>query len=297
MKTNIIKLFMLGILTVLMLSAVAVASGSVQSVDDRAPRKKPAPPPPPPDPEPDPEPAPELTGDGVVNKYAIIIGISAYKAISGLSFCDEDASDWYNYLAPLGYDIILLGDGVNTYPVAQDDYASEYNIKQAVANVLAIADGDDIVAFCSSGHGTEVKTGSGRTATYVQAICAWDCSAGEDGENGLLYDSEFATMWAGAATNVFIFLDHCFSGGMADFVSGAQFPIYMTTTCTDDGYGWDVPTFANGMWTYYFLESTMVGQNVADLHSAFVIAHADAVADGYDGGDEPCEFYNISFVL
>ena len=55
-------------------------------------------------------------GDGIVNKYALIIGISDYKAISDLSFCDEDATDWYNYLSGEGYQITLLGDDTSSYP-------------------------------------------------------------------------------------------------------------------------------------------------------------------------------------
>lgn len=239
-----------------------------------------------------------LTGDGIVNKYAIIIGISDYEVISDLSFCDEDASDWYYYLNAKGYDITLLGDHSSVYPRAIDGYATEYNIKQAVANILAVADGDDIFVYASSGHGTEIKSGRGRTATYIQAICTWDCSSGENGEDGLLRDSEFSTMWAPAATNVFIFLDHCFSGGMNEFMNNANAAcFYMTTTCTDDGYGYDVPTFANGMWTYYYLEMTLVGQGYTDLHAAFVYAHAEAVADGYDGKDEPMEFGVADFTL
>ena len=42
-------------------------------------------------------------GLGVQGKYAIISGISDYKNISDLSYCDEDATDWYNYLKRLGY--------------------------------------------------------------------------------------------------------------------------------------------------------------------------------------------------
>jgi len=237
-------------------------------------------------------------GDGIVNKYAIIIGISDYEAINDLSFCDEDASDWYNYLVAKGYIITLLGDHTSAYPRAVDGYATEYNTKQTVASVLAVADADDIVVYASSGHGTEIKVGRGRTATYVQAICAWDTSSGENGEDGLLRDSEFATMWASANTNVFIFLDHCFSGGMNELFNNANAAcFYMTTTCTADGYGYDVPTFLNGMWTYYYLERTLIGMGYTNLHDAFVVAHADAVADGYDGVDEPMEFGVADFVL
>jgi hypothetical protein len=35
---------------------------------------------------------------GTGGKYAIIVGISDYASISDLSYCDEDATDWYNFL-------------------------------------------------------------------------------------------------------------------------------------------------------------------------------------------------------
>lgn len=35
------------------------------------------------------------------DKYAVIFGISDYSAISDLTYCDEDATDWYNYLSAL----------------------------------------------------------------------------------------------------------------------------------------------------------------------------------------------------
>jgi hypothetical protein len=236
--------------------------------------------------------------DGIVNKYALVIGVSDYEAINDLSYCDEDASDWYNYLNGLGYTIKLLGDSTSPFPRAIDGLATEYNIKQSVAAILAVADADDIFVYASSGHGTEIKSGKGRTATYIQAICTWDCSSGDNGENGLIYDSEFKTMWAAASCNVFIFLDHCFSGGMNELFTNANAAcFYMTTTCTYDGYGYDVPAFYNGMWTYYYLEMGIIGQGFTDLHACFVWAHAEAVADGYDGADEPCEFGVADFTM
>jgi hypothetical protein len=50
-----------------------------------------------------------------VQKYAVIVGISDYKAISDLSFCDEDASDWYDFITgalgvPTSH-VTVLGDG------------------------------------------------------------------------------------------------------------------------------------------------------------------------------------------
>lgn len=230
-------------------------------------------------------------GDGIVNKYAIIIGISDYEVINDLGYCDEDASDWYNYLNARGWQITLLGDGTSPYPRAIDGLATEYNIKQAVANVITTADEDDIIAYTSSGHGAAIKSGSGRTATYKEIICAWDISSGEDGEDGYLYDYEFASMWAPAVSKTFIFLDHCNSGGMNELFDNFNSNLfYMVTTCTAEGYGYDVPAFYNGMWTYYYLELGLIGQGFTALDTCFDWSHDAAVADGYDGKDEPMEF-------
>ncbi|UYP43736.1 hypothetical protein NEF87_000021 [Candidatus Lokiarchaeum ossiferum] len=236
------------------------------------------------------------TGDGIVNKYAVIIGISDYDTISDLSFCDEDANDWYNYLAPKGYQITLLGDNTNTYARPIDGIATEANMKQAVADILAIADADDIIVYATSGHGTEVKSGNGRTATYKQAICAWDCSAGVDGEDGLLYDSEFATMWVSAVSNVFIFIDHCFSGGMDELFDAPNADcFYMTTTCSAEGLGYDASEYSNGMWTYWFLEAALVNQGYTDLHEAYVYGYTNYSIT--KEVDLPCEFGVADFNL
>lgn len=233
-----------------------------------------------------------------VDKYALIIGISDYKAISDLSYCDEDATDWYNYLAPLGYHITLLGDNhPSNYP-QWDGYATEYNVKQAWASILAQADANDIVAFISSGHGTEIKFGRGRwNSYYQQALCMWDTSAGENGEDGLIYDTEFKDMMAPAVSQVFIFLDHCFSGGMNEVMSNSNAAnIYMTTTCTDDGYGYDDPTHLNGAWTYYFLEYTLIGIYGGNAAMETVFDYASSIYP-YDGGDTPQEFDGTSASL
>ena len=227
-----------------------------------------------------------------VDKYALIIGVSDYKTINDLSYCDEDATDWYNYLEPLGYQITLLGDGQpNNFP-QYDGVASEYNVKNAWASIIAQADSNDIVIWASSGHGAEVNIGGRRRKdrVYVQVLCMWDTSAGENGEDGLIYDSEFQTMMAPAVSNVFIFLDHCNSGGMNEVMLNANANnIYMATTCTADGYGYDVPAYLNGAWTYYFLEYSLIGHfgGTASLEDTFDYALANYP---YGGDDTPMEF-------
>ena len=236
------------------------------------------------------------SGDGIVNKFAVIIGISDYSAVSDLNYCDEDASDWYNYLAPLGYEITLLGDDTNLYPVPIDGLATEYNMKLAVADILAVADADYVIVYATSGHGSRLKIGLGRDVTYQHIICAWDYGVGENGEDGKLFDYEFAQMWAPAVSNVFIFVDHCYAGGMDELFDNSNADcFYMTTTCTADGYGYDEWKYENGKWTYWYLEMGLVDQGFTDLHLCYEWAHGN-YHFGHDR-DEPMEFGVADFTL
>ncbi|MHA1686454.1 MAG: hypothetical protein ACTSYD_08625, partial [Candidatus Heimdallarchaeaceae archaeon] len=230
-------------------------------------------------------------GDGVTNYYAVIVGISDYKAISDLSYCDEDASDWYYHLVNnLGWssaNIKVYGDGHSSNYPKWNGYATEYNVKQALNWLISTADGDDVIAFISSGHGS----GNGYGSSY---LCMWDCSSGENGEDGNLYDSELAAILDDAVANkIFVFLDHCYSGGFGDNLMNMpnKAHVYLTTTCTENGYGYDDSTHQNGAWTYYFLEYSWInhygGSANTALESVFSYAHS---AYPHSGGDEPQQF-------
>ncbi|MHA1974457.1 MAG: caspase family protein [Candidatus Hodarchaeales archaeon] len=220
------------------------------------------------------------TGDGVVNLYAVVVGISDYKAISDLSYCDEDATDWYNYLNSIGYSAKVYGDGhTENYP-RFDGYATEYNVKSAILDMISKADADDIIVFTSSGHGGS----SGRT----QFLCMWDCDDGENGEDGYIFDTEFRDLFQNSVSKVFIFLDHCNSGGMDEVMSvDNALNIYMTTTCGSRGFGYDVPEYENGAWTYWFCEKALVELGFTNMEEAFIWA-SDAY--GARGQDAPMEF-------
>ncbi|MEM3357085.1 MAG: caspase family protein, partial [Candidatus Bathyarchaeia archaeon] len=142
-------------------------------------------------------------------KYAVIVGISDYKAISDLSYCDEDATDWYNHLKnTMGFNVIYVyGDGHTANYPKYDGYATEYNVKQALTSVVNMADSDDIICFISSGHGS----GNGAGSSF---LCMWDYGSGENGQDGALYDTELANILKNSvAAGIFVFLDHCYSGG------------------------------------------------------------------------------------
>jgi len=225
---------------------------------------------------------------GTGGKYAVIVGISNYEAISDLSYCDEDATDFYNFLTGKGYECKILGDGSTANYPRHDAKATEANYKLYLNSMLSHAVSGNSVAFITSGHGS----GDGSGSSY---LCAWDCSSGEAGEDGSLYDTELKTIFNSLKTGVkaFIFIDHCYSGGIGPELlattNGAQ--IYCTTTCTANGYGYDDPDHLNGMWTYYFLEATWITQYGGSASTALETLFSSAKAVyPKTGGDAPMQF-------
>jgi hypothetical protein len=224
---------------------------------------------------------------GTGGKYAIIVGISNYQSISDLSYCDEDARDWYNFLAGKGYECHVYYDGSYTSnsftsipSTAKKGYATESTVRAAIQGLAAHAVSGDTVVFATSGHGSGTGTGS----SY---LCMYDCS----GSAGCYYDTELAADFNLYASGVktFIFVDHCYSGGLGPEIMALsnKANIYMTTTCTQNGYGYDDPTHLNGAWTYYFLENYLVGHPTASMETCFDNA---AAVYPYSGGDAPMEF-------
>ena len=221
--------------------------------------------------------------------YAVIVGISDYKAINDLSYCDEDATDWYNHLKnTMGYNnVYVYGDGHTANFPKYDGIANEYNVKAALNNMVSSADSDDIICFISSGHGS----GDGYGSSF---LCMWDYGSGENGQDGALYDTELANILKNSvAAKIFVFLDHCYSGGFGPDLMAMlnKAKVYLTTTCTANGYGYDDSSHQNGAWTYYFLQYTWISHYGAAPHTAMetIFTYAHSVYP-YGGGDEPQQY-------
>ncbi|TFG28839.1 caspase family protein [Candidatus Thorarchaeota archaeon] len=230
--------------------------------------------------------------------YAVIVGISDYKAIGDLNFCDEDANDWYSFLAAMGYDeIIVLGDDTNSY-LKYDGIATEHNAKLALLDLVSKAGPKDTIAFISSGHGSGDSRGS-------SLLCMWDITAGEDGEDGYFWDTEVAAILKLAvADQIFVFLDHCFAGGFGEELMNMpnSSNVYFASTCDIMGMGWDVGEYQNGMWTYFFLEYTLIGIFGSEPRTAMesVFDIAQAVYPYPKGAHHPQEYdgdLNNTFLL
>jgi hypothetical protein len=227
---------------------------------------------------------------GKAEHWAIITGISDYKVISDLNFCDDDANDWYLYLTELGYEhILLFGDDSNYY-YQMDGLATEYNVKQALHYVVENAGANDVISFITSGHGASDHKGG-------SFLCMWDLGDAENGEDGRFWDYELASILELAvAEQIFVFIDHCFAGGFGpDFMglTNSEY-IYFAAACTAKGMGWDAPAFSNGLWTYYFLEFSLINyfdsKPRTSMEEAFIYALANfqyhtgvMVPEEYDG--------------
>jgi hypothetical protein len=195
-----------------------------------------------------------VTVVSAVKKYAVIVGISDYRIISDLYDCDDDANSWYTYLSSKGYQCWVYGDSTSRY-LGYAGKASEYNVRNAIANMAALADNNDCIALVFSGHGGGDAYGS--SFTYM-----WDYGAGENGKDGAYGDTELAADFQDCvAAQLFVFFDACFSGGMRDVVSSPHIGhVYLTSTCTQNGFGWDyAPDRQHCAWTYFFLKWGLEG--------------------------------------
>jgi hypothetical protein len=242
---------------------------------------------------------PEPSGDG----WAVVVGISDYKAINDLSYCDEDATDWYNYLKnTMGYstaNMRVLGDGHTANYPAYYGYATEANYRACLTWVKDNIVSGNVCAFVTSGHGSGTGTGS----SY---LCAWDCSSGESGYDGNFYDTEiddYTEAIAAKGAKVFVFIDHCYSGGIGPELTATanKANVYVTTTCTANGYGYDDPDHLNGAWTYWFLEAGLIAHfgssTTTTMEAAFTYASG---VYPHTGGDAAMAFdgnAGVSFLL
>ena len=220
-----------------------------------------------------------ITVTGVVGKYAVIVGVSNYKSFSDLSYCDEDANSWYDYLIDEGYTCWLYGDNTSSYSDF-DGIATENNVRDAIQDMLSLVDANDKVVLVLSGHGAGDGEGD-------SCVCLWDCTSGEDGYDGYYTDTELAGDFEDcAAAQLLVFIDTCYSGGMNEVASSPNIGhVYFTSTCTEYGYGWDVNDYQHGAWTYFFLVWGLEGSGHAGWDMATCYSEAYDQYETYYSGN------------
>ena len=212
------------------------------------------------------------TGDGIVLRHAVTVGINDYLNINDLDYAVNDADNWTGYLEQLQYTVTTLTDGQATEPA----------ITSKLSSLISDADADDILVFVFSGHGDKDR-GSHLLCTYENTY---------DNTEGALYDYELKELFASTTCSVFIFLDCCYAGGMNEVMDNPNSEnVYMTTTCGPSGYGYDAPMYQNGLWTYWFEKAGLEQQFQSDpatmMEECFEWA---STKYPYRGQDAPVEF-------
>lgn len=165
--------------------------------------------------------------------WAVIVGVSNYKEISDLDYCDSDARELANELSPVwGEDHIRLSTNAS---------ATKQNIEDAVTGWLApLEDENDIVIFYFSGHG-----GWEFICPYDSLLHSFDNDIFASDLNSWLYglDSE----------KIIVTIDACESGSFLGEVSGNGRVIL--TACSPDESAYDDNIIGHGVFSYYILEA------------------------------------------
>jgi hypothetical protein len=200
------------------------------------------PPPPPPPPE--------------GNKLALVIGISDYEGTSSdLTYCDDDAMDWKNYLQGEGYSVTML----------LDQQATANNILDALEDLAAAEQAGDIVAVCYSGHGYYDRgiRQSGWVSHDLYLIAENTVEAITD-----TFDS----------TAVFWFNDCCNIGTYGNLANAGW---VMGVGSTKNSYTYDgTSDMQNGIYTYYAMEAIALGYDTAEAICDYAADMFNSVTPG-----------------
>jgi hypothetical protein len=215
----------------------------------------------------------------IPQKYALIVSISDYLYISDLDYCDEDAVSWCDYLKTKSYEIVLLGDKTSSYGTYKiTNFATEANIRQYMNTISTKVKSGDQFVFISSGHGS----GDGRGNSF---LCCLDENGTPQGE---YTDKELALdvkKFTDKQVKTICFFDNCFSGGMIPEVVGNNSTLVCaTSTCSQNGYGYDVSSYKHGAWTYEFLVKNLSKNPNLSVNDIFT---RSAMSYPYKNGDIP----------
>lgn len=149
--------------------------------------------------------SPESPGGRTGALRALCIGIDDYRDISPLSGCRNDAANWSQAFAGLGYESRVM---------PQEEATAEGMIRQIGDFVTAARAGDTFV-LQYSGHGTQFQDATGDEGDGLdEAICAIDC--GGEGAVGLVLDDQFREILGRVdpGATLVCFFDSCHSGSV-----------------------------------------------------------------------------------
>lgn len=185
------------------------------------------------------------------NVYALIVGISDYKSIKDLNFCDDDANKIYEFLrSPQGGEV-----PDNQISVLINNQATKASILSSMETLFAEATEKDLVIFFFSGHGS--AGGS---------FCPYDQNRGVT----LSYGEISTTLLNCKAKHKLCVADACYSGGlnpeMFKFGLKSSTDIYYEALQSSIGgtalmlssrsveVSLEMPELGQGAFSYYYIE-------------------------------------------
>ncbi len=181
------------------------------------------------------------------NRYAVVIGISDYEGTSSdLTYADDDAIFWNDYLLGLGYTVNLL----------LDLDATEVAILAALQWLADVEQPGDGVVITYSGHGSYDR----RTA--VSMLVSTDLRGVTTDEIKPITDQI-------ETEHVYFFDDACNQGTMQNLAQPGWVMAIGSTTST---YTYDgTPDMAMGIFTYYMKEALYIPITIVEDASNYAI--------------------------
>lgn len=193
------------------------------------------------------------------NKWAVVIGISIYKAGGSLWNPANDAQEMKQAL------VSNYGFSEDNIKLLTDRKATARAIISALDWLVANEDAESTVVFFFSGHGYRASDGD-----------SWDTDTEIDGYDELLvtYDNYGipdgllkAKLSNLESQKVTLAFGSCHSGGMFDdpdddLIAPGR---VIASACQADEYAWDYLQLRNTLWGYYFVDKGLL-QGLADLN-------------------------------
>ncbi len=177
-------------------------------------------------------------------KYALVIGISDYAGTANdLTYCDDDAIDWRNYLQGQGYTVTTLLDGAATAAA----------IQSAVGNLASLSIAGNEIAFAYSGHGSR---GNMISADLYYISSTW-------------FGGMFTTV---GSTKMSFNFDACQIGAFGTALNKVGRVIALASDTKRYSYD-GTAAMANGVFTYYqMLGFDQQGYVFAEDDDAYAVA-------------------------
>lgn len=207
------------------------------------------------------------------DRYALVIGISAYKNQNlRLKYAEKDAKDFRNSLLKYGK---FKKDNIR---LLTNNQASRENIRKSIEGWLKMAtQKNDFIIIFFSGHGTQIVDSDGDENDGLdECIVPYDVDINDN--SSLISDDQFATWVRNLGSDrILIIFDNCFSGGAAkqkgillpgikggkvedDFTQDISREVPRRGTALlaaskPEQVSFESDEFKNGIFTHYLIES------------------------------------------